>query len=95
MGRAVQAHSVAAQENAYAGRSRVRLRIPQQSLVERPRLIDLLLRHNHARLVLLQAPAGYGKTSLLQQWASECLASGDTVARTHVTWPFPKRHSAD
>ena len=80
MGRAVQAHSVAAQENAYAGRSRVRLRIPQQSLVERPRLIDLLLRHNHARLVLLQAPAGYGKTSLLQQWASECLASGDTVA---------------
>lgn len=45
------------------------IRVPQRDLVDRPRLTGLIGRHAGARLVLLNAPAGYGKTALLQQCA--------------------------
>jgi LuxR family maltose regulon positive regulatory protein len=80
MAKARPIDTVAVPDAVLSPRSRVRLRVPQHSLVERPRLLDLLSRHDHARLILLQAPAGYGKTSLLQQWANHCLAAGDSVA---------------
>jgi LuxR family maltose regulon positive regulatory protein len=50
-----------------------KLRIPPQPQhgVRRTRLLDALERDiPHSKLVLLSAPAGYGKTTLLSQWAS-------------------------
>jgi LuxR family maltose regulon positive regulatory protein len=50
-----------------------KLRIPPQPqrAVRRTRLIDALERDiAHCKLVLVAAPAGYGKTTLLSQWAS-------------------------
>ncbi len=51
-----------------------KLRIPPlaQPTIDRPRLIDALeraIRDDAGKLVLLSAPAGYGKTTLLAQWA--------------------------
>lgn len=43
---------------------------------ERPRLIRLLERHAEARLVLIHAPAGYGKSTLMAQWAQRVVAGG-------------------
>jgi LuxR family maltose regulon positive regulatory protein len=40
-----------------------------RGLVRRPRLVDKLLAASHAKLVLLVAPAGYGKSTLLYEWA--------------------------
>jgi ATP/maltotriose-dependent transcriptional regulator MalT len=37
-------------------------------LLVRPRLVEKLQDAAHARLTVIQAPAGYGKTSLLTQW---------------------------
>jgi LuxR family maltose regulon positive regulatory protein len=39
-------------------------------LVPRPRLVDRLLESTDAPLVLVVAPAGFGKTALLSDWAS-------------------------
>jgi LuxR family maltose regulon positive regulatory protein len=40
-----------------------------RGLVRRPRLVEKLLAAPHAKLVLLVAPAGYGKSTLLYEWA--------------------------
>src|ERR1700688_93695 len=37
-------------------------------LLVRPRLLEKLQDAAHARLTVIQTPAGYGKTSLLTQW---------------------------
>ena len=43
---------------------------PRARSVARPRLDDLLARGAHARLTLVSAPAGFGKTTLLANWLS-------------------------
>lgn len=50
-----------------------KLYVPSSSprLVSRPRLLNCLNRGLAARLVLLSAPAGYGKTTLLAEWIRE------------------------
>jgi LuxR family transcriptional regulator, maltose regulon positive regulatory protein len=40
-------------------------------LIDRPRLVRRLVRSANVPLVLLVAPAGYGKTTLLSQWAEQ------------------------
>lgn len=40
-----------------------------QSIVERPRLMDTLKNAHQYPIVLVHAPAGYGKTTLMSQWA--------------------------
>ena len=49
---------------------RVKLRPPAilSALTERPRLVSRLGDAERARLTLLMAPAGFGKSSLLIQW---------------------------
>lgn len=63
--------------------TKVHVPLPRRELVPRPRLTDRLLRPGAPlpRLVLVSAPAGFGKTTLLSQW----LATGaEPVA--HVAW---------
>jgi LuxR family maltose regulon positive regulatory protein len=58
-----------------------KLRIPPQPhhVVPRTRLIDAIERGiPHYKLILLSAPAGYGKTTLLSQWAH--------VSRFPIAW---------
>lgn len=43
----------------------------QPSLLARPRLHERMRAALHSRLVLITAPAGYGKTSLLVEWMAE------------------------
>ena len=59
----------------WARASRVVARQPapgfRADFVRRPRLIERLREARSAALVLLTAPAGYGKTTLLAEWAAE------------------------
>jgi LuxR family maltose regulon positive regulatory protein len=45
---------------------------PRPNLVSRPRLIERLNAGLHRRLTLVSAPAGFGKTTLLSEWAAGC-----------------------
>ena len=69
---------------------------PRSALIGRARLIDRLERGLASRLVLVSAPAGFGKTSLLTQWLATVAGHGHTVAwlaldqsdnRAPVFWP--------
>ncbi len=44
---------------------------PRPNLVSRPRLIERLNAGLHRKLTLISAPAGFGKTTLLSEWASQ------------------------
>ena len=54
---------------------------PRGDLVERPRLLELLDLGRRAKLTLISAPAGFGKTTLLTKW----LAATDGQQRA-VAW---------
>lgn len=54
-------------------------RVPRQQLA-RPRLQADHERLRDCLVILVQAPSGYGKTSLLAQWRREHLAQGRVVA---------------
>jgi LuxR family maltose regulon positive regulatory protein len=59
-----------------------KLRTPRTrpNLVERPRLRDVLVAGQGRRLTLVSAPAGFGKTTLLGEWAEDLSAAGRSVA---------------
>ncbi|MBB4097611.1 LuxR C-terminal-related transcriptional regulator [Sphingomonas kyeonggiensis] len=59
-------------------------------LVERNRLLQAIERQRSRRLLVVQAPAGYGKTVLLAQWRKLLLDSGACVA-----WIGFEPHDAD
>ncbi len=44
---------------------------PRPNLVSRPRLLERLNQGLTCRLILISAPAGYGKTMLLSEWTSQ------------------------
>lgn len=48
--------------------------------VPRPRLLEMLDRGRDARLTLISAPAGFGKTSLLAEWLSQDRQEGLAIA---------------
>jgi len=54
--------------------------LPPRGLVSRERLLDTLQRSAEARLTLIHAPAGFGKSALAAQWRERMLAAGDIVA---------------
>src|SRR3546814_1607324 len=58
--------------------------------VSRRRLLDQLSAAPRARLIVVQGPAGYGKTVLLRQYCEQRAAAGDKVA-----WVRMDAHSAD
>src|SRR5919205_2112795 len=62
--------------------TKLRLPSPRRRLVQRARLLDQLEANGGAapRLVLVSAPAGFGKTTLLTQWLSEARTSQRRVA---------------
>jgi LuxR family transcriptional regulator, maltose regulon positive regulatory protein len=45
---------------------------PQPRIVRRARLIERLREGMHGRLTLVSAPAGFGKTTLVSEWAEDC-----------------------
>lgn len=53
---------------------------PRQGLVARPRLRDVLHTGERVRLALVSAPAGFGKTTLVSDWAQQTASSGRAVA---------------
>ncbi len=59
-----------------------KLYIPKRrgGLVVRPRLLEHLRRGVDARLTLVSAPAGFGKTTLLAEWLGEMSAADSCVA---------------
>ena len=50
-----------------AKRHQRRMAPRERRIIERPRLVTLL-EEAEARVILLVAPAGYGKTTLARQW---------------------------
>lgn len=61
---------------------RTKLEAPPASgdLIDRPRLAARLTEADHAHVVLVQAPAGYGKTTALVQWHAAVQQAGRTAA---------------
>lgn len=59
-----------------------KLRVPgrRPRLIPRARLLDPLRPEHGASVILVCAPAGYGKTTLLASWAQSLLARGTAVA---------------
>ena len=51
----------------------------QRDLLSRPRLMLGAARFRDVPAMLIQAPAGFGKTSLLAQWRREALGKGSIV----------------
>ncbi|MEP3279835.1 MAG: LuxR C-terminal-related transcriptional regulator [Stappiaceae bacterium] len=45
-------------------------------ILERPRLLEVFLSGTHRRMTLVEAPAGYGKTTLLKSWLRHLDAAG-------------------
>jgi LuxR family maltose regulon positive regulatory protein len=62
-----------------------KLYIPPASpnLVLRPRLIERLNRGLHRKLTLISAPAGFGKTTLVSEWAASCSRNRSEI---RVAW---------
>ena len=60
----------------------LKLEVPRMpsNVVLRSRLIDALDSISASRLVLLTAPAGFGKTTLLTQWRDHLKAAGERVS---------------
>lgn len=48
-------------------------------LMLRPRLLDKLIQHVHHHVMLIQAPAGFGKTGLAIQWRESLMSQGCCV----------------
>src|SRR5712691_1285504 len=57
--------------------SKLRQPRPASALVERPALLSLLDRIVECRLTLISAPAGFGKTTVLQQWLEKRQSQAD------------------
>src|ERR687896_1062114 len=53
---------------------------PRRGLVTRPRLRERLRRAAEAKLTLVSAPAGFGKTTLLAEWLGNTTGEAHTVA---------------
>lgn len=62
--------------------TKIHVPVPRRDVVPRAQLTERLDAAEHARLVLVSAPPGFGKTTLLSQWVTE--RSDDN--QTRVAW---------
>jgi LuxR family maltose regulon positive regulatory protein len=60
--------------------TKIHVPAPRRDLVQRPRLMDRLGMVEHPRLVLVSAPAGFGKTTVLSQWLADTAGADGKVA---------------
>ncbi|MGN6490055.1 MAG: LuxR C-terminal-related transcriptional regulator [Devosia sp.] len=60
--------------------TKLNLPVPRPRIVSRPRLRELLDRGREAKLTLVSAPAGFGKTTLLADWLAGPAPPGQAVA---------------
>ncbi|MEX1343050.1 MAG: BTAD domain-containing putative transcriptional regulator [Candidatus Limnocylindrales bacterium] len=67
--------------------SKVGQAAPARSILARPRLVDWFEQHARARLIVLSAEAGYGKTTLLGEFANH--------TRDRVVWYRLERSDGD
>ena len=51
--------------------TKLQVPVTRSGFVARPRLLDQLHEGQHRRLTLISAPAGFGKTSLVAEWAAQ------------------------
>src|SRR3954467_12126493 len=62
---------------------------PRPNVVLRPRLIERLNEGLHYKLILISAPAGFGKTTLVSEWvasrSSELRALSSELSQTDRT----------
>ena len=63
---------------------------PRPGLVPRPRLRERLDRGLGAKLMLVSAPAGFGKTTLLVDWLASVTASA-AAPLPRPGWPWTRR----
>jgi LuxR family transcriptional regulator, maltose regulon positive regulatory protein len=59
---------------------------PRPSIVPRPRLIERLNKGLHARLTLISAPAGFGKTTLVSEWIATLTPAPVPEGEVKVAW---------
>src|SRR4051812_29497500 len=52
---------------------------PRSGLVHRPRLFELLRHGDAQKLVLVTAPAGFGKTTVVAAWIADSLSEANLV----------------
>lgn len=64
---------------------------PRRDVVVRPRLLRRLTDADHARVVLVSAPAGFGKTTLVAEWLTD---SSGSIGRA-VAWVSLDEHDDD
>ena len=60
--------------------SKLRVPRPRRALVARPRLDSSLGRGLESELMLVSAPAGFGKTTLLAEWLTGSATADRTVS---------------
>lgn len=56
--------------------SKLLLPAPGTGQLARPHLVEAMTAAHHARLILIRAGAGFGKTTLMQQYATRCRDAG-------------------
>lgn len=68
--------------------SKLRMPVVRRELVDRARLTDGLAHHKRARsrLLLVSAPAGFGKTTLLTQWLTRWRTEQPEPSSARVAW---------
>jgi LuxR family transcriptional regulator, maltose regulon positive regulatory protein len=60
--------------------TKIHVPAPRRDLVQRPRLLERLGTAERPRLILVSAPAGFGKTTVLSQWVADTASADDRVA---------------
>ncbi|WP_280219629.1 serine/threonine-protein kinase [Nocardia neocaledoniensis] len=65
-----------------AAATKFRPAVPARPLIQRPRLLDALRSEHRPRLIVVHAPAGFGKSTLVTQWARQLADEAGVV----VAW---------
>ena len=56
----------------------------RNDVVERPRLYEVLINNKQKKVTIVQAPAGYGKTTFITQWIKKMQLSAAWLTLDHL-----------